>query len=243
MRLLTDLNISDLGKYFHKLAEISQDVFWISDIDYKTSFYISPAFTKIWGRSKEELYSNINCWVDSIHPDDREKYDQFVAKIQLSQQESESYSMDYRILRPDGDIRFIREASFPLYDVNHEFIGFAGIAKDVTRENERLAELERASLFFRYFAEKIRACFWARDDSCDRQIYLSPGYEKIWGRSCQSLYDSPNTWLDTLHPEDREQASNTSRFRTLEEAGPDVQYENRYRIFRGHLGVWNLPNN
>src|SRR5690606_22249737 len=91
--------------------------------------------------------------------------------------------------------------------------------------------LEQASKFFRFFAEKIHAVFWARDESCNKQLSLSPGYEKVWGRSRESLYANPDSWLDTLHPEDREKASTVARVETHDDMGQDVQYEYRYRIF------------
>lgn len=97
--------------------------------------------------------------------------------------------------------------------------------------SQRLAELEQASNFFRLFAEKVSAVFWARDISCDQQLYLSPGFEKVWERDRGFLYDNPNNWLETLHPEDRKSASNVQRFKTLDEMGHDVKFEYRYRIY------------
>jgi PAS domain-containing protein len=35
-------------------------------------------------------------------------------------------------------------------------------------------------------------------------IYINPCYEQIWGRTCQSLYESPRPWLETLQPDDQD---------------------------------------
>ncbi|WP_172622787.1 PAS domain-containing hybrid sensor histidine kinase/response regulator [Aquicella siphonis] len=231
MKSLSDSNILNLGKYFYKLAECSQDVFWIRDVDYKTHLYISPVYEQVWGLTCQSLYENSESWLTTVHPKDRERVENGQDLIRLNPVEGRSYSLAYRIIRPDGELRRIEEVNFPIFDTNQHLIGFAGVAKDVTVEKLRLAELEQASKFFRFFAEKIHAVFWARDDSCNKQLYLSPGYEKVWGRSRESLYANPDSWLDTLHPEDREKASNVARFETLEEMGQDVQYEYRYRIF------------
>ncbi len=231
MNSLTDSSVINLGKYFYKLAELSQDVFWIRDVDYKTQLYISPAYEKIWGRTCESLYDDSVAWFSTVHPNDRKQVEIEINRIKNNPQEGQTNFLEYRIIRPDNDIRRIQEVNFPLYDTNHQFIGFAGIAKDVTQEKLRLAELEQASHFFRFFAEKVHAVFWVRDNSCNKQLYLSPGYEKVWGRSRDSLYENPDSWLDTLHPEDREKASNVARFETLKEMGQDAQYEYRYRIF------------
>lgn len=224
----SDLN---LGIYFYKLAERSQDVFWIRDRDYRTQIYISPAYETLWGRTCESLFENGDSWLDSLHAEDREQVEYDINQIRHNPIEGKSYTFEYRITHPDHDIRRIQEISFPIYNADQQLIGFAGIAKDVTKENLRIAELEQASNFFRFFAEKVHSVFWARDNSCNKQLYLSPGYEKVWGRSRASLYEHPDSWLNTLHPEDRERASNSARFETLREVGPDAQYEWRYRIY------------
>lgn len=231
MNSLTDSSVLNLGKYFYKLAERSQDVFWIRDVDYKTQLYISPAYEQVWGFTCESLYKDGSSWLATVHPDDRLQVEQELSEVKSNPIEGRSYLLEYRIIRPDSEIKLIQEVNFPVFAAHHQLIGFAGIAKDVTKEKLRLAELEQVSNFFRYFSEKIHAVFWARDNSCNRQLYLSPGYEKVWGRSRESLYANPDSWIDTLHPEDRDKASNVARFETLEEIGQDVQFEYRYRIF------------
>ena len=57
---------------------------------------------------------------------------------------------------------------------------------------------------FRQLAENIQEVFWMTDPAKNQMIYISPGYEKIWGRSCAELYESPKLWLEAIHPEDRE---------------------------------------
>jgi two-component system cell cycle sensor histidine kinase/response regulator CckA len=53
-------------------------------------------------------------------------------------------------------------------------------------------------------AENIREVFWLTDPAKNQMIYISPCYEQIWGRTCQSLYESPRSWLETLHPDDQD---------------------------------------
>ncbi len=37
-------------------------------------------------------------------------------------------------------------------------------------------------------------------------LYISPAYEQVWGRTCDSLYQHPMSWVETIHPDDVEQA-------------------------------------
>ena len=67
------------------------------------------------------------------------------------------------------------------------------------RAEKQLRESEER---FRQLAEHIDEVFWLNDSS-GAVIYASPAYERIWGRTCESLYVSPRSWIDAIHPEDR----------------------------------------
>ena len=66
-------------------------------------------------------------------------------------------------------------------------------------------ELRGSEQLFRQMAESIREMFWMQDGGWKQTLYVSPAYEAIWGRTCQSLYENPRSWIDTVHPDDREE--------------------------------------
>jgi len=74
------------------------------------------------------------------------------------------------------------------------------------RVRERTAELAAANQRFRQLAENIDAAFWLASPDEKELYYVSPAYETITNRSCESLYADPTSWLEALHPEDRERA-------------------------------------
>ena len=53
-------------------------------------------------------------------------------------------------------------------------------------------------------AETIEEVFWITEPGKNTMLYISPGYQKIWGRTCESLFAEPRNWLDAIHPEDRD---------------------------------------
>jgi PAS domain S-box-containing protein len=89
------------------------------------------------------------------------------------------------------------------------------------------AELRASERNYRELAENIREVFWITDPEKDRIIYVSPGYELIWGRTCESLYESPLNWIEAIHPSDRERVLSAAL--TKQVAG---QYHEIYRIQR-----------
>lgn len=232
MKRCHDLNVSSLGNYFYKLSEHSQDVFWIRDLNFKKQLYISPAYEKIWGLSCASLYEDPDSWLKVVHPEDQESVQSRINEILNDPKEDANYTNEYRILCPNNEERWIFDSGFPLFDSQNQLLGYAGVAKDITHAKNRVVELEKATHFFRFFAERIQqAVFWAYDPRQNKQIYVSPSYEKIWGKSRESLYQNPATWIETLIDEDRYPNPDEMRINLMEKEGLDVKYEVRYRIY------------
>lgn len=98
------------------------------------------------------------------------------------------------------------------------------------RDRERFAvekALGESEYRFRQLAENIDEIFWTIDGVRRAVLYVSPAYETITGRTCASLYESPSTWWDAVHPEDR---------RTVEQAYDEVlrggTFDETFRISR-----------
>ena len=69
---------------------------------------------------------------------------------------------------------------------------FFDVFRDITDRQEAERAVEESQERFRQLAEHIKEVFWITDPTKHRMIYISPGYEGVWGRSCESLYASPN---------------------------------------------------
>ncbi|MDF2866743.1 MAG: luxQ [Gammaproteobacteria bacterium] len=119
--------------YFAKLAEKSEDVFWVKSSDYSQQLYVSPSFETIWGRSVKELYCHPERWDDYLYPEDSKKLGEKISDERNVYTDPEvKFYENYRIVRPDGELRYIADCSFPIFSRKNELIGFAGIARDVT---------------------------------------------------------------------------------------------------------------
>ncbi|WP_420329818.1 response regulator [Spirulina subsalsa] len=112
-------------------------VFWIIDLQHTGRVYVSPVYSRIWGRRSDELYISPNAWVEAIHPEDR---DGVVAAI--PKQVKGEYDEEYRIVRPDGEIRWIRDRAFPIPNAQGEVYRIAGIAEDITDRKIAQAQLQ-----------------------------------------------------------------------------------------------------
>src|SRR5207249_86298 len=113
---------------FRQLAENIREVFWMTDTDKNHMIYISPAYEEIWGRSCESLYAAPRSWLEAIHPKDRER----VLSAAVTRQVSGIYDEEYRIIRGDGKVRWIKDRAFPVPDDFGVIYRIAGIAEDIT---------------------------------------------------------------------------------------------------------------
>ena len=98
-----------------------------------------------------------------------------------------------------------------------------------TRADHRLIQhaLTDSEKRFRQLAENIRDVFFLLDADSNRVLYISPAYEEIWGRSCESVYANPESWTEAIHPDDR--ATTYEKYKDGMAAG---KFEYEYRIVR-----------
>ncbi|MBD2296501.1 PAS domain-containing sensor histidine kinase [Anabaena sphaerica FACHB-251] len=122
---------------------ITDAVFWMSDIKNNQLIYVSPNYESIWGRSCSLLYANFYDWLEGIHTEDREQ----VRTIFCEQAHIGGYDQEYRIIRPDGEMRWIRDRGFPIKDQSGEPYRVVGIAEDIT--DRKQAEVEKQLLLQR----------------------------------------------------------------------------------------------
>jgi PAS domain S-box-containing protein len=118
---------------FRQMAENIREIFWMLDPNKMLTLYVSPAYEEICGRSRESLYQKSEAFTDAIHPEDRDR-----VKIAFAKQVRQGYDLEYRIVRPDETIVWIRDRAFPIYNEAGEVYRVVGIAEEITQR--KLAE-------------------------------------------------------------------------------------------------------
>ena len=122
-----------------QITDNIHEVFWMSDAVKGEMLYISPAYEAIWGRTMDSLYASPQEWMDAIHVDDRQR----VLLASRTRQVAGLYDEQYRIVKPDGSIRWIHDRAFPVRDGNGEVYRVVGVAEDVTLREEHEKRITR----------------------------------------------------------------------------------------------------
>ena len=123
---------------FRELAENIDAVFYLARPDATGVDYVSPGFWSIWGRTPAELQEQPELWMDAIHPDDRAGVHEAFSRDRAG------FHAEYRIVRPDGSVRWISDRSFPVRNAEGELVRIAGVATDETTRRTLETQLLQA---------------------------------------------------------------------------------------------------
>jgi len=208
--------LRDSEDRYRDLVEHSQDLLCTHDLD-GNMLSANPAPARILGYEVAELLKIP--MRELIAPEFREQFDQYLVRVKTAGMDKGVMA----IITRTGERRIweyhntLRTEGVPSPIVR-------GMAHDITERKKAEKELRASEERFRQLTENIREVFYLTDAKSYQLLYVSPAYEQVWGRTCQSLYETPNSFLDAVHPDDREVARYAF--------GNHVPFMHEYRIAR-----------
>jgi PAS domain S-box-containing protein len=175
---------------FRQLAENIHEVFWMADARDERVLYLSPSYEEVWGRPCPRFGDRGQAFLDLVHAEDRARMEGVTEK----QRGGERTSEEYRIVRPDGSVRWVWDRAFPIRDSSGQVYRIAGITADIT-DRRRIEEALRES------ETRLRSVMQAADDaivSADSQgriIGWNHGAERMFGYDEGETLGQPFTAL------------------------------------------------
>ncbi|HEY9729172.1 MAG TPA: PAS domain S-box protein, partial [Chroococcales cyanobacterium] len=190
---------------FRQLAENIDTVFFMSEGFNEASpgrvIYVSPAYERIWGRSCESLYQNTRSWLEAIHPGDRERIGQALPGIARAE-----FDQEFRIVRSDGEIRWVRDRIFPVYNERGEVYRTAGIVEDITDRKQAEVALQESESRFRNIADHSPIMIWmSAPDGAG--VWFNQQWCEFTGQTLEEALGSG--WVAAVHPEDAQSIETT----------------------------------
>ena len=228
-RLRTELQeLTEREERFRQIAENVREVFFVISAKTDEILYISPTYEKVWGRSCQSLYENPQSWLFAIHPEDSFKA---IATIETQFRTGDDFEEEYRIIRPDSSICWVRVRAFPVRDVMGKVNRFVGIAEDITKRREAEEALRKSEEQFRLTFEMAPIGMAIST--------LEGKFQKVNQALCDALgYSSAEllelSFVEISHPEDWEIHRNLER-KLIQSEETNFQIEKRFIAKNGRI--------
>lgn len=203
--------------------DLTHTGFWDMQLPRGTVIWNDNHFTLL-GLAPYSVEPTYELWRRHVHPDDIDWVEQeFCASIK----NHTDYIAEYRVVHPDGSVHWLMGRAKAIYNESGQPMRSLGVLLDISDKKRIEQALRQSEETFRQLAENIQAVFWMIDAKTSQVLYVSPAYERVWQRNCQSLYQNHSSWLDAIHPDDR------LRLETVFiDIGRTGKYDDKYRIIR-----------
>lgn len=179
-------------------TEIARLGYWQKDINGKNRYW-SDELYKIWGVSKETFTLDYDTFLKAVHPDDQEL---FAKKQAASLSANKEIDFQYRIVLPDGTIKWIHEIGKAVNQRNGDQYIFRGTVQDITVQKSLSVSLEESNLRYSLVTKATSDAIWDWD-LVKGTLYWGEGFQMIFGHELSNLNSSIASWTDFLHPEDK----------------------------------------
>lgn len=171
---------------FRQVTETIKEVFWLRTAE--RMLYVSPSFEDMWGRPEDRLYEDVDAYLDWIHPED---YDRVAPACRALVEEHEPLNMEYRIVRADGEVRWL-DAQFEPVIGESEEVRFAGIFRDITDRKRAEHQLRRSEETHREILDGARDSIYVLDED-GTFLTVNASTAEMLGRGRSDLVGRPIT--------------------------------------------------
>lgn len=195
---------------FRQLAETVQEGFFVFETESAHYSYLNPACEAMTGppepaRSEEKPYAKgMSHWLNNIHPDDRDRIEERLCQERLGN----NFDEEYRFIRPNGEIRWLRSQAFPIRNDRGEVVRIVGTVNDITDRKQLQLALQNSEAKLKKLLNSANASIASFRLFPNRQWeyeYWSEGCEVVFGYTAQEFLAVPSLWFSRVFPEDIEQ--------------------------------------
>lgn len=117
----------------HKIFDSPELTIWYKDLQEDT-LWVSKGIASIFGYPQKYFFENPLIWLESVYPEDKWMIEDAINR----QLVGESTVVEYRIIRSDGEVRWVQDRSHPILDEVGKVIAISGFVHDITLQKENL---------------------------------------------------------------------------------------------------------
>ena len=229
-RLQAETALKANEQRFDSILGSLNEIVWSADARTLKPIYINQAAENIYGRSVAEFYQDDNLWLEVVHPEDRDRVSKFPQMII----EKGSCEMEYRILHPDGEIRWLLVNGNLARDEDNKPLRFDGNSTDITQRKQAELEIRKFVSLADNSSDFIGMC-----DLNFVPFYLNEAGKQLLGLNSLKQYREVLV-EDFFFSEDRNFILQEFFPRVLHEGQGEVEI--RFRHFQTGEAVWMIYN-
>ncbi len=184
---------------FREMADNVGEIFFNFDPVNDRLVYVNRAYEEIWGRPLADAYEHPETYMDSVHPADRTS----VEKAQERLMAGEQTDFEYRIIRPDQQLRWVHEHAVPVFDASGAVERKVGSIRDISARKQTDERIRVSEERFRLLAKATNDAIWDWDLE-DNSLWWSDGMEILFGFRVDELEPGIESWTTRIHPDERE---------------------------------------
>jgi PAS domain S-box-containing protein len=185
--LLEAQKLSHTGSWRHELAS--------------GKVTVSPEIYRIHDIRPDEDPSNTKFFFSKFHPEDRTRVVELFQKAEI---EKTDFQVDYRILLPDGTIKYLHTTGHPIVSASGELAEFIGTAMDVTAAKQAEEALRRNESYLAEAQRLTRTGSWAWNAATRQSLYWSQENYRLFGFDPEGGIPSDEAFYQRIHPDDRD---------------------------------------
>lgn len=171
--------------------------YWQVQLDGKNRYWSDEVYT-IWGATRDSFANDYSLFYKTIHPDDRERFTQEQA---FAFSGTKSIDFEYRIILPDGSIKWIHEIGKLVTGTKDRPAVFQGTVQDITSRKLLSLSLEEINLRYNYVTKATSDAIWDWDLT-NNNLYWGEGFETIFGYNLKNTQPDISSWTSHIHPKD-----------------------------------------
>ncbi len=191
-KLAEDKREREHEERLHSILNSIQEIVWSATPDGATPYFVSPSAERVCGRPITDFHTNGQLRLQIIHLEDRDK----VARAFQELADKGRYEVEYRITRPDGEVRWLHDRGYHVRDEQGNPLRLDGVASDITeRKRAELAMLEVKARTASIVDSAMDSIISVNEEQLI--VLFNPAAEKMFGYSAAEMMGQP---LERLLP-------------------------------------------